>query len=109
MELSWNELWPVINVLNEICHGLPIYDIETQVGVKYDEAFALMRKISAYETGESDSDIQKEIELNDSEILIVAKCFERVLKEIDEWEFSTRIGISRDEAHKIIEKVVLPR
>jgi len=109
IETTWNELWPVVNILNEICHGIKINDFEKQIGFKYDEIFSLLEKIEAYEVKEYEADLKTTLELNDStEMSILKNCFRVVLKHIEEWEFSTRIGVSISEATAIINKLTEP-
>jgi uncharacterized protein YqgV (UPF0045/DUF77 family) len=105
IETKWNELWPIVNILNEVCHGIDINDFENEIGFKYEVIFALLRKIAAYEMEEDKSEIKTTIELNDVEVDVIIKCCNEVLKQIEEWEFSTRIGVSIKEASKIKERL----
>lgn len=105
IETNWNELWPIVNIINEVCHGIETNNIENEFGFKYEEIFAFLRKLVAYEMEEDKSEIQINIEFTDREIEIILMCFNAVLKQIEEWEFSTRIGISVKEAIKIKEKL----
>jgi len=105
IETNWNELWPIGNILNEVCHGINISNFENEIGFKYESILFLLKKITAYKVKEYESEIKKVIELNDFERDIIQKSFQEVLKEIEEWEFSTRIGISIAEANVIISKL----
>jgi hypothetical protein len=96
LEMSWNELWPLVNILNEICHGIKI-DIQSKIGSSYEEVYALLKKITVYEVNEYEADIKKEITFRDEEILILKRCLHEVALEIEEWEFQTRISITLDE------------
>lgn len=96
LELSWNELWPLINILNEVCHGIKI-DIQSKIGSSYEEVFDLLEKIELYEVNEYEADIKKEIEFSDKEILILKRCLHEVPLEIEEWEFPIRIGVTLEE------------
>ncbi|HRD56229.1 MAG TPA: hypothetical protein PLC42_07535 [Parachlamydiaceae bacterium] len=33
IETKWNELWPIVNILNEVCHGLHIENFEKEAGL----------------------------------------------------------------------------
>ena len=100
LETKWDELWPIVNVLNEVSHGLYIDDIEQEVGFKREQILVLMHSIIFYEEKESELESPFVILLNIDEKSIIENCFQVVLKEIEEWEFSTRIGISINEAKK---------
>lgn len=105
IKTKWNDLWPIINILNEVCHGIKINDFETEIGFNYNEIFSLLAKLEAYEVGEDMSEIQIILELNNIETEILKACFNESLKQIEQWEFSTRIGVSISEAQKIKEKL----
>lgn len=100
---KWNDLWPIVNILNEICNGV---QIEQAIGFKYEEIMDLLRKISSYEVEEGNLENAQIIELSDNEIEIIKKSFNEILKHIEEWEFSTRIGVSIQEARDLKEKLV---
>ncbi len=102
-ETNWNELWPVVNILNEVCHGIGTNYAE--LGCKYEDVFALLRKIAAYEAEEDKSEDAIFLELTDREIEILKMCFEEVFKQIEEWEFSIRVGIPKTEAINTKEKL----
>lgn len=61
--------------------------------------------MSKYEAENSKSEDEMVIILNKFEINIINQCFKEVSKEIEEWEFSTRIGISTAEAKAIKSKL----
>lgn len=43
--------------------------------------------------------------LSDAELAFLKNSFEEVFRQIDEWEFQTRIGVSVQEAQRIKEKL----
>ncbi len=45
------------------------------------------------------------LNLNASELIFLNKSFEELLREIDECEFQTRIGVSMEEIDKIKDKL----
>lgn len=104
-ETNWNELWPIVNVLNEVCNGIQLHDLENKLGFNRENIIALMDKMETHQVDESRSEESAIIELDDHEINIINKCFKEVLKEIEEWEFQTRIGITIDKATAIINKL----
>lgn len=94
--MSWSELWPVVNILNEVCHGIKI-NIQSKIGSSYEEVYKLLKKITPYEVNEYEADEKKEISFKDEEIRILKRCLLEVAEEIEEWEFQTRIGVTLDE------------
>lgn len=105
LETNWDELWPIVNVLNEVSQGLYIDDIEQEVGFKCEQILLLMHRIKSYQVKESELKNPFFISFNIDEKNIIKNCFQVVLKEIEEWEFSARIGISINEAKKIVDKI----
>jgi predicted AAA+ superfamily ATPase len=100
IKLNENEIWPLLNVLNEVCHGIRVDNFKGTIGEKKEIVLALMDKIAEEENKEATT-----IDLNDSELKILEKSFEEVFKQIDEWEFQTRVGISIHEATQIKNKL----
>jgi hypothetical protein len=94
--LTLDEIWPLLNILNEVCHGIRIGNFEEIIGVKKEDVVNLMDKISKEENKEVSILI-----LNDLELNALKRSFREVFNQIDEWEFQTRIGISRQEANII--------
>lgn len=101
VKLDSEEIWPLLNILNEVCNGLHIKNFEKTIGEKKEFVVHLMNKISKEENKE---DIV--LNINNSELLVLKKTFEEVFKQIDDWEFQTRIGISTQEATKINNKII---
>ena len=99
IKLSSNEIWPLLNILNEVCHGIHIENFEKIIGAKKENAVILMDRIS------NEEKVETILILNKSELDILKNSSLEVFKQIDEWEFQTRIGISRNEVIKIIEKI----
>ncbi len=95
-----NELWPLLNILNEICYGINIPDFENSIGVKKQKIVDFMDRIS-----KEDEKNDVVLNLNDEELIFLQNSFKEIFKQIDEWEFQTRIGISIQEANKIKHKL----
>ena len=77
----------IIAILGEVCWGLRVDDFEKKMGVTKEKAIFLLEKLLDKE--------QKKIyetKLEDSEVQIIHNALSIVEKEIDEWEFFTRIG-----------------
>lgn len=87
---------PIINILGEVCWGFRVEDFEDAFGVKAEIVEELLdRLIKCEKSGEF------EVFLEKSEIKIIKKALDEVEKEIEEWEFETRIGTSLEEVKKI--------
>ena len=96
LNLTSNDFWPLLNILNEVCHGIKINNFENAIGTEKQNVVNFMDNIAKEEK-------KNEIllTLNDSELNFLKNSFEEVFKQIEEWEFQTRIGISTQEARKI--------
>lgn len=90
--INWNELWPVVNILNECCHGLYVHNFEDVIGAQRKVVVDWMDEVSGKER---EGDVM--LILGDFELNFLQKSFEEVFKQIEDWEFSTRIGISIEE------------
>lgn len=87
---------PVINLLGEICWGIQITSFEEKVGARKEVAEALLnRLINEEKNGNVD------VFVTFSEMEIIRKSLEIVGKEIEEWEFQTRIGVTLEEVKNI--------
>lgn len=99
IRLKNNEVWPLLNVINEVCHGIRVSDFEKSIGAKKQKVVDFMDNLS--------SEVEKSevvLVVNNLEMNFINNSFEEVLKQIDEWEFQTRIGVSTKEAKKIKDK-----
>lgn len=95
-----DEFWILSDILNEVCHGIKVNNFEKTIGVNKQTAIDLMDRIWQ----EKDKD-EINFTFNDSELSILRNSFAEVFRQIDEWEFQTRIGITIPEANKIKEKL----
>ena len=100
IKLLQNEFLPLVNILNEVCHGLYVQNFENTIGAQQKTVVALMDKIL-------DEKREKEITLalDHYELNFLQKSFEEVFRQIEEWEFQTRIGITIEEANAIKNKL----
>jgi hypothetical protein len=87
---------PIINILGEICWGFQVDNFEKKIGSKKEIVEALLKRLLIEEkTGII------ETYLNASEVEVIKRALNEVEKEIEEWEFATRIGVSLEEVKKI--------
>ena len=77
----------IINILGEICWGFQVDNFEKKIGAKKAIVENLLEKL----LNEEKAGVV-EIYLDNSEVSIIRKAFNEVEKEIEEWEFQTRIG-----------------
>lgn len=96
IHISWDNLWPLANILNEVCHGIGV-DIKKSTGYSYEVVNKLLEKLNSFEVNELASSIRSAIEFSGQEIAILISCLNIVAIEIEEWEFQTRIGVTLDE------------
>lgn len=101
IEIKWDELWAMMNILNEVCNGIQIYDLEKKLGFNRTSIKDLMNKIAVFKIYKDEPEEKISFVLNDFEINVIKICFKEVLKEIEEWEFQTRIGVTIEEAKAI--------
>ena len=103
VKLSQHEFFPLLNILNEVCHGFYIPNFENTIGAPRKTVVDFMDKLAKNESKENII-----IDLNDFELFFLQKSFIEVFKEIEEWEFQTRIGITIEEAKVIENKIAQP-
>jgi hypothetical protein len=82
----------IINLLGEICWGFEIDNFEDNIGAKEEIVEALLERL----LGKERLGVI-ETSLNESEVAIIKSALCIVEKEIEEWEFQTRIGILLEE------------
>ncbi|MBS0606235.1 MAG: hypothetical protein JSR57_04730 [Verrucomicrobia bacterium] len=75
--------------------------LKKNIGAKKQIVVALMDKIS-----EKENEDEIILFLNDIELNLLKKSFEEVLRQIEEWEFQTRIGVTIQEAKDIMKKIL---
>ena len=68
-DLNPDEIWPLLNILNEVCHGININDFEKTIGAKKEIVVKLLDKISEIENKECCF-----LKLDDCELKILEKC-----------------------------------
>ncbi|MDN3506636.1 MAG: hypothetical protein P0S96_05355 [Simkaniaceae bacterium] len=93
--LSWNEIWPIANILNEVCHGIDI-DIQSEIGFSYEEVYKLLTKLHYYKDEKHQPNKKNVIEFHDDEILILKRSLQVAAEEISR-HFQTRVGVTLEE------------
>lgn len=99
--LSIDEFYSLLSILNEVCHGIYLYNFESVVGVQKKIVVDWLNKNLKREKEETVI-----LELDDIELNFLQKSFEEVLKQIEEWEFQTRVGITVHEANMLKKKIL---
>ena len=98
--LNSDERILLINTLNEVCNGFRIDNFEKKIGAHKERVARLLARIS-----DADEQGDGKCEFSESDLEIINNSFNEVIKEIEEWEFQTRIGISRKEAFAIADRI----
>ncbi|MBA3238018.1 MAG: hypothetical protein H0T62_06670 [Parachlamydiaceae bacterium] len=98
--LDYDEYCTLVNIINEVCNGFYINNLEKATGFTKQTAIIFFKKI-LQKKGEERA---VELVLEDSEIIFIKNSFGEIFKEIDEWEFETRLGVTIPEALKIRDK-----
>ena len=101
IKLAPDEVWPLLNILNEVCYGLVISNFDKKIGFEISVVVELMDCISIEENS-----AEPVLKLKAFELEILKRSFEEVFKQIEEWEFQTRIGITIQEAKEIENKLM---
>ncbi|MES2198848.1 MAG: hypothetical protein V4489_01590 [Chlamydiota bacterium] len=95
-EINLEKDRPIINILGEICWGFQVDNFEKKIGVKKETVEILLEKLLKSEREET-----LIIYINFTEVEIIKKAIIEVVREIEQWEFHARIGISMEELMKI--------
>jgi hypothetical protein len=82
----------IINLLGEVCWGFKVDNFENTIGAKQEIVESLLERLLKEEKLGI-----IETFLNESELAIIRRALHAVEKEIEEWEFQTRIGVSLEE------------
>lgn len=121
IKLTLDEIFPLTNILNEACNGIHIVNFENKIKAKEEAVVSLLHKIlkiydelEMFSKNTDESNTASEIDLeNDLSLkltnfdltILVNSCSE-VCKQIDDWEFPIRIGVSKQEVSVIINKLI---
>ena len=100
IETTWEELVPIARILNEVCHGIAMDNFEEEVGYNYDEIYILLKKIKNLKSLDRKQSIS--LSLTDREMGIIKASYREVLKQIEDWEFQIRIGLTISEVDQIL-------
>lgn len=90
----------LISILGEVCWGFHVDNFENQIVASILVVESILNRL----VNEEKAGIV-ETYISFFEVEIIQRAFREVLKEIEEWEFSTRIGISIDEVKEIMDKI----
>lgn len=87
---------PIINLLGEVCWGFHVDNFEKKIGVKKTIAEGLLNRLL-----EDEKSGILEAQVSGSELRIIRNALSEVEKEIEEWEFETRIGATLEEVKNL--------
>ncbi len=104
--VNFHDLPIINNSLNEVCNGLHVDDFEKKIGVTKSHAQQLLKKvhrnIAKQELHKKDVE---HFHLTVEDLIVVKNALTEVLRQIDDWEFETRMDVTPDEAKQFIEKI----
>lgn len=75
IKLNSNDIWPLLNVLNEVCHGIRVHDFESTIGSNKHNVVELINKIAQ----EENKDVAI-FNFSNLEIQILEKSFAEVFR-----------------------------
>ena len=99
IELTEDEFFALKNIINEACFGIRIDNYENIFGKNEQIVISFSENISNKILNGN------LLVLSETELQILVKSITEVFRQIDDWKFQTRIGISKNEAMKIKTKV----
>ena len=101
IQLKSIDICPLLNILNEVNHGIRIFNFEKTIGAKKQFVIDLWEKIFKEKNKENPT-----ISFDNLELEVINNSFEEVYRQIDAWEFQTRLGITIPEMKKIQNKIL---
>lgn len=104
LKLKNDDVWPLVNILNEICNGIHINNFETCISVNENYVLQLLRRLAKRKNEE-----EPVVILSDLDLSVINNALNEVYKQIDDWEFQTRIGVTRPEIEETRKKIMTQR
>lgn len=108
-EISINKLELLImnNSLNEVLHGFNVDNFQSVIGASRDDSELLLKQIDEKFQSMENEDEKKTltIEFDLKEVQIIEKSIEKVKNELDEIDYTTRMGATEKEINDLLQKV----
>lgn len=101
------ELLIINNSLNEVINGLAINDFQSIIGVSKESSEKLLKQIDRqFKLVENESEEKsQDTEFDLEDLKIIKKSINMIKEELDEIDFTTRIGASKDEIDQLLLKI----
>jgi hypothetical protein len=107
LQLSRQELAAICNALSEVCHGLRVVDFEAKMGGKRSEVEHTLDEISnAYDKMKEQGLGEGFPRFSDRELRMIIGALQEVCREIEDWEFHTRMGAEPDEVDETLVELI---
>jgi hypothetical protein len=105
--LSLHELGTISNGLNEVCHCFRVVDFEAKMGADRREVEHTLDEISdGYDKMKDEGLTEGIVNFSDRELRMIIGALQEVCREIEDWEFHTRIGAELGEAEEILVELI---
>ena len=111
--LCSDELYALNGGFNELCHGIYIQSFDEEIGVPRAQAKILFERIrsdikkfrSAVEVGATELRTKMPLEATRVEFCVMRNILLSVQREIDDFEFEARLGVTKLEVAALAEKL----
>ena len=98
MRLTTEEVRLIHQSLNEVCYGLQIGDFKGSIGDKAQAETEINRLRRVYDDAEQKNHSSVQLSINGEQAALYKNSLEKVISEIEDWEFGTRMGATRQDA-----------
>jgi hypothetical protein len=106
LHLSLDELGTIGNALGEVCHGLRVADFASKMGAERSEVIRLLDEIvPVYRKADRSRSSHVVVSFSSCEVRSIIGALKTVCREIDEFEFQTRMGDERSEVEQILDEI----
>ncbi len=105
-EFLVDEIGTIHQAFNEVINGFRVDNFDQTIGLSKDLAKSEMNTLRDYYQNAKNENLSKiRREINLELIHIYINVLKEVFKEIEEWEFHTRMGAQKKEAQKLLDSL----
>lgn len=94
-DISIKEIRLIHQAINEVCYGLKVVDFNATIGSRAFAIKTLERLGRVYEENTKVRNSRINLILTPDDVQLFCNALAEVLKQIDDWEFDTRMGAER--------------
>lgn len=106
-QVSGHELATMSNSLNAVCYGLRVAGFKAKMGANRREAERTLDEIlRVYDKMQEKALTEASVRFSDRELGMIIGALQEVCREIEDWEFHTRIGAELGEAEEILVELI---